>query len=261
MSTTCSKPAITSSTPTRPNEPQQSAKPSATNSTPGEPGTAKKRSSTTPSTSYPNPPTAAWIGQLGDIAGGRGRIPEAARFYQQSLTIAERLAALDPDNTDYQRDLSISCNKLGDLARAAGQVSEAARFYQQSLTIAERLAALDPDNTDYQRDLSVSYERLAVLAEKTDPEKALRWVSKAVTLRLALHEAQPTQADLAVELAYTWYLRSLLGGGDGSERDSISAVLTPFAETNRLDSRGVALLTWANSTEDAANPDDAPTEP
>ena len=85
-----------------------------------------------------------WIRQLADIAYGRGRTTDATQLYQQALAIDERLAGLDPGNTEFQRGLSISYERLGDLASASGNTAEATRRYQQKLAIDERLAGLDP---------------------------------------------------------------------------------------------------------------------
>jgi tetratricopeptide (TPR) repeat protein len=105
-----------------------------------------------------------WIRQLGDIARGRARITDATQLYQQALAIDERLTRLDPDNTDFQRNLSVSYDRLAQLASDTGNTGEAERLYRQALPIDERLARLDPDNTQFQRDLAVSYARLASLA-------------------------------------------------------------------------------------------------
>jgi len=59
--------------------------------------------------------------------------------YQRSLDIAQRLADDDPDNADYQRELSVSLDKIGDVAARHGRLSEADNAYQRSLDIAQRL--------------------------------------------------------------------------------------------------------------------------
>ena len=50
----------------------------------------------------------------GDLAGG-------AASYRASLAICERLAAADPGNAGWQRDLSVSHNKIGDVLVGAGR--------------------------------------------------------------------------------------------------------------------------------------------
>jgi hypothetical protein len=91
----------------------------------------------------------------------------ALRYFTQSKTIAERLAASDPANAAWQRDLSVSLDKLGDLAVAQGDGAGALRYFTQSKTIAERLAASDPANAEWQRDLAVSHFKLYQFAQKS----------------------------------------------------------------------------------------------
>ena len=88
-----------------------------------------------------------------------GDLAAARAAYQASLDIRARLAAADPANTEWQRDLSVSHDKLGDVAVAAGDLAAARDHYQASLDIAHRLAAADPANTEWQRDLSISHEQ------------------------------------------------------------------------------------------------------
>jgi len=88
------------------------------------------------------------------LATAAGDLAAARTAYQASLDIRVRLAAADPANTGWQRDLSVSHNKLGDVATAAGDLAAARTAYQASLDIRARLAAADPANTGWQRDLS-----------------------------------------------------------------------------------------------------------
>ncbi len=85
--------------------------------------------------------------ELGDVAVAAGDLAAARTAYQASLDIAARLAAADPANTEWQRDLSVSHNRLGDVARAAGDLAAARTAYQASLDIRTRLAAADPANS------------------------------------------------------------------------------------------------------------------
>ena len=77
----------------------------------------------------------------------QGKLEEALKAYRDSLAIRERLAAADPSNTQWQRDLSVSYNRVGDVLKAQGKLEEALKAYRDSLAIIERLAAADPSNT------------------------------------------------------------------------------------------------------------------
>ncbi len=70
--------------------------------------------------------------------------------YQADLDITTKLAAADPTNTQWQRDLSISHERLGELAQARADLTGAAEHYQACLDITTKLAAADPTNTQWQ---------------------------------------------------------------------------------------------------------------
>jgi tetratricopeptide (TPR) repeat protein len=93
---------------------------------------------------------------------------------QQGLEIREKLAARDPANTEWQRDLSVSYGKIGDVQSAQGELSSALSSYNKTLGIEKQLGARDPADTEWQRDLSVSYDRIATCsAPKGDLPSAL----------------------------------------------------------------------------------------
>ena len=100
----------------------------------------------------------------GDLARVRSTLADAQREYEEAHRMTQRLAAGDPGNTDWQRDLTVAYIKLGDVAVGQGKLGEAAQGYRDSLAIRKTLAASDPGNTDRQRDLSVSYNRLGDVA-------------------------------------------------------------------------------------------------
>jgi hypothetical protein len=73
-----------------------------------------------------------------------------------TLRSYERLAAADPDNTEYRRDLTVSLEKVGDVRVTRGDPAGALEAYIRAVDIAERLVAADPDNSGFQRDLAVA---------------------------------------------------------------------------------------------------------
>ena len=78
-----------------------------------------------------SPRRPAYTGQLGNLAYLRGDYDEAARQYQASLAIFERLGD--------QAGMATSYHQLGMLAHDRGDYDEAIRQYQASLAINERL--------------------------------------------------------------------------------------------------------------------------
>ena len=91
------------------------------------------------------------------LAQGTGRAPR--RPIRRTRKSAE-LAAADPGNAEWQRDLSISWNRLGNVRSAQGDLQGALQAYTEKQNIADQLAAADPGNAEWQRDLSVSWNKL-----------------------------------------------------------------------------------------------------
>jgi len=59
--------------------------------------------------------------QLGDIAKAEGRLPDALREFRAFQQIVKRLIESDPENVNWQRELSVSHNKIGGVLQAQGQ--------------------------------------------------------------------------------------------------------------------------------------------
>ena len=130
------------------------------------------------------------------MAVAAGDLAAARAAYQASLDIAVRLAAADPANAGWQRDLSVSHNKLGDVAVAAGDLAAARAAYQATLDIRVRLAAADPANTERQRDLSVSHNKLgdvAIAAGDLAAARAAYQASLDISVRLAAADPANTE--------------------------------------------------------------------
>ena len=122
-------------------------------------------------------------------------LPAAAGCLAACHEVLKRLAASDPANAAWQRDLSVSLEKLGDLAVAQGDLAGALRSFSESKTIRERLAASDPANAAWQRDLSVSLEKLGGLAvAQGDLAGALRSFSESKTIAERLAASDPANA-------------------------------------------------------------------
>ena len=83
------------------------------------------------------------------------------------MAIAEALAARDPANTEWQRDLSYCLTTLASHHEKNGDDVAALRFAEQSLRIDERLSTLNRMNAIWRHDLDVTRAQVARLREKT----------------------------------------------------------------------------------------------
>ena len=82
---------------------------------------------------------------LAELAAQAGQVDRARDLYEQSLAIAEELAAADPANTTYRRDLSLSYDNLAELARTAGKSDEADEWASKALAIKRQLNKDEPE--------------------------------------------------------------------------------------------------------------------
>ena len=149
--------------------------------------------------------TAVGLIGLGDVLVAQGKLDEALKAYRDGLAIAERLAAADRSNTQWQRDLSVSYDRVGNVLVAQGKLDEALKAYRDDLAIAERLAAADRSNTQWQRDLSVSYERVGnVLVAQGKLDEAVKAYRDglAIAERLAAADRSNTQWQRDLSVSY-----------------------------------------------------------
>jgi hypothetical protein len=93
-----------------------------------------------------------------------GDLSSARQVAHLMLQEDERQAAVDPANTQWQRDLSFSHIKLGDTATSTGDLDIALSHFQAALYIIQRLTDTDPTNPQWQRDLEYVQERLRELS-------------------------------------------------------------------------------------------------
>ena len=112
--------------------------------------------------------------------------------FRAGMAIRERLARQDPDNTQWQRDLSISHERIGDVQVAQGDLPGALQAFRAGMAISERLARLDSRNAGWQRDVLVSLTKLAgVAAAAGDRAEAIAQAERAVALARELVERFP----------------------------------------------------------------------
>jgi hypothetical protein len=56
--------------------------------------------------------------EVGDVLVAQGNLAEALNTLRDSLAIRERLVKAGPDNSGWQRDVSVSHNRIGDVLSA-----------------------------------------------------------------------------------------------------------------------------------------------
>lgn len=139
---------------------------------------------------------------MGDVLLSMGNAPVALATYRLGLAIAEALVALDPSNTEWQRDLSVSYTKVGDaLLKDSFDSSGALAAFRKSLAIRELLLKQDPANATRRRDLALNLERVGdMLSLDSDGPGALAAHGRAFAIREALATSFPANAELQRDL-------------------------------------------------------------
>jgi hypothetical protein len=105
--------------------------------------------------------TLWWLIQAGDEWRTAGKSARALLAYQRAQRSANAMAAMFPEDRNWERERGICFDRIGDILRAQGDGPAALRSYQAGLAIAQSLAAADPRNTEWQTDVAVSCWKLA----------------------------------------------------------------------------------------------------
>jgi tetratricopeptide (TPR) repeat protein len=120
---------------------------------------------------------------IGGVLQAQGDLAGALASYRGSLAIRKTLAAKEPGNTLWQRDLANSDEYISDVLLAQGDLAGALASYRDSLAIRKTLAAKEPGNTEWQRDLAKSLGSLSfILLFNRHPEEALNCAREALAL-------------------------------------------------------------------------------
>ncbi len=155
---------------------------------------------------------------LGDMARAQGHLPSARRLYDTALAVIAPLAQRDPNNSEWQRDLSVSHDRIGDVLRQGGDGSAALAAYRAGLAISEGLAKRDPNNSEWQRDLSVSHSKTGdVLRQGGDGPAALAAYRAGLAISEGLAKRDPNNSEWQRDLSVSHDRIGdvLRQGGDG----------------------------------------------
>jgi tetratricopeptide (TPR) repeat protein len=162
--------------------------------------------------------------ELGMVQHAKGSLEEALQAYTEYHDAAQRLAAQDPGNAEWQRDLSISFERIGDMQSARGNLDGAFKAYQDGLDIREKLAAQDPGNAEWQRDLSVSFNKIGdVQSARGNLDGALKAYQDGLDIREKLAAQDPGNAGWQRDLAISYGRTALIDALQGERERALVA--------------------------------------
>jgi len=100
-----------------------------------------------------------WM-MLGRSQQSAGHLDDAARSYDESLSIYRRLAEKVPAKAQYQDGIAVVLDNMGYLCSERGQFDEAVKYHEQSVEIHERLVRDQPEDAPLKFRLAGSYGNL-----------------------------------------------------------------------------------------------------
>jgi serine/threonine protein kinase/predicted negative regulator of RcsB-dependent stress response len=181
---------------------------------------------------------------LGDQAG-------ALASYRKALQLREALAAAEPANLEFQRELATNHDRIGDVLRLSGNTTGAIEHYRQALAPRQTLAAADPANLELKRELALSFQRLGDMLGLTgNPKEALEQQRQGLALLESLVASDPANAkarrDLFISLIKTGDRLAATGDSAGALSSyrrglAISAALSAADALNAQARRELAI--------------------
>ncbi len=136
------------------------------------------------------------IGRTYLLAGnveGTDSTAEALKHYTRANAISQKLATENPDDSELQRDLSVSYESIGDVQQQLGDLKLAEAAYMNSLLISERQVAQSPNDHDLKRDVAFGFEKLG------DVRLAREQVDLAKTAYVRCHQLYTENAQAKPE--------------------------------------------------------------
>jgi tetratricopeptide (TPR) repeat protein len=129
-------------------------------------------------------------GSMGSAWQTLGDWPAAGAEYQAALAVHQKLAAIDPTDSQWQCDLAVSHERLGDWQTVQGDLSAALKHYQIGLEIRQRHVQTHPDDLEWQSGLATSHQKIGEVRQGQGNSTAAMQSQKAAqALRQKLPDA------------------------------------------------------------------------
>ena len=137
------------------------------------------------------------------------KIPQTApilnRVLSSNIELLDKIAELNPDTTEAQKEKEINLLNIGDSWLLLGNTKEAIAAYQEAHEIAKRFAKIDPAKFEFQRDLSNTYEKIGDVQLKLgDINTALIAYQLCLDIRKHLSQKNPTDIQVQKDLALSY---------------------------------------------------------
>jgi len=139
---------------------------------------------------------------IGEAQGWEGQLEAAAVNLQRGLEMTEPIAARNPNDQEFQRDLILTLNKRAENLEDLEKPDESVALYQKSLAIARRNYDADPHSQRAKRDVAMGAKKLAqALTSAKRPKDALEDFDVALKFFVEAREADKSNKGAAYDVA------------------------------------------------------------
>jgi eukaryotic-like serine/threonine-protein kinase len=164
---------------------------------------------------------------LGDmVVRMPGHDPNQVRFHVRSaITIAERLAALDPWDKTAQSELAQYLSSGAETLSQPEDSTEALGYLRRALPMMETLLKSEPGNNDLRLYAALTEADMGMsLGRGSSPQQSILWLRRGMSDLTSLAESNPTNMTNQLELikVQEWLSVSLARGGQEAEAISLA---------------------------------------
>jgi tetratricopeptide (TPR) repeat protein len=169
----------------------------------------------------------------------------AARAYLDRLGIAKKLAALDSNEAERQRDLLGGYDRAGDNNAGPGNREDTLKACLDGLGIAKELAGRDPGNAEWRRELCLSYDKTGdICAGRGDREDALKAYLDGLEMAKNLAALDPSNAEWQHDLLVSYNLIGEICADRGDLGGALKAYSDGLEITKQLAARDPNNAEW-----------------
>jgi tetratricopeptide (TPR) repeat protein len=179
---------------------------------------------------------------LGDLLQTHGDLDGSLREYRAAIAIREALAAAEPHEPAWQRELAAGHRRASDILRAQGDGPGAIAEARTALAIAVRLTAANPDDATAHGEVAASHVKVGdTLHRQRDLAGALIEYRAALAIRERFAGGGPEQ-EREVAMSHNRVAGVLAAQGDVA--GSLAAYRAALAISERLASSRPTHVAW-----------------
>lgn len=127
----------------------------------------------------------------------------ALAAYARARTVMQNLIDFYPNYPPYRRELALLSSRIGGLLHQQDKREDALQACETAVENLREMTTRDAGNPAYERDLALVLHKLGEVHLKTNPAAAIKAARECTTIRAALFERDPDDAELAFALSAT----------------------------------------------------------